>query len=108
MATRTVVLSLLLSLAGMAPSFAALPPYYQRARELQAILEEESIQAKLGGKLIDSITFIEQDRYEVLGGGCLIEVQIVDVPPEKGAPLILGPRKFALSVGEPSCETGDQ
>jgi hypothetical protein len=105
---RSIFLGGLLLLAGMLPSFAALPPYYQRVRELQAILDDESIQAKLGGKPIDSITFIEQDHYEVLGGACLIEVQILDVPLVQGAPPILGPRKFTLSVGDPDCETGDQ
>ena len=106
MMLRSAILVAALVSTAAVPAFAALPPYYQRAREIQAILDSDAVREKLKQAPIDSITSIDTDVYDVAGGACDVEVTIVDVPPEPGKPQMVGPRKFTLDVGDADCSTG--
>lgn len=84
------------------PALAALPPQYQRQRELQAILADNGVADAFGVEGISAIEYVEPDLYRVTGGACTLEVKIVDVPNTHGEGWA-GPREFALAVGEPIC-----
>lgn len=89
----------------LSPVLAALPPQFQRAAELQAILSSEAVEL-LGqqGQLVDAIEYISPDLYRVSGGNCVLFVRIVDVPPaETGEAPMVGPRQFTLDIQEPFC-----
>jgi hypothetical protein len=93
-----------LSLFATSSVLAALPPRYQRQAELIAILNEPDVVNALAPNAIDSIQMIAPDHFEVRGGGCTLEVRLVDLegdfPP--------GPRHIDVDVGELSCpENGD-
>ena len=80
---------------------AALPPQYQRQRELVQIVESEEVGEALAGQPIDEIITDGHDTYTVRAGRCSVQVMIVDVPPRAAG--WVGPRQFSLQVGEPSC-----
>lgn len=82
-------------------AFAALPPYYQRTREISAIAESREVQEALQQSPIESIVWIGQDRVQVKGGYCSVEVQIVDTGKRSDPP---GPRKFKLKTRRANCE----
>ncbi len=90
------------ALSGTAAS-AALPPYWQRTRELQAILESGEIARKLNNRPIDTIERIGIDLYRVRADGCSLEIEIVTDPSGK-PPGWVGPRPFHLKIGEPVCQ----
>lgn len=84
------------------PALAALPPQYQRQRELQAIIADDAVVDAFGFDGIGAVEFVETDLYRVTGGACTLEVKIVDVPNGHGDGWA-GPREFALEVGKPVC-----
>ncbi len=88
------------ALAITTSAFAALPPYYQRAREIAAISESSDVQEALRGAPIDSIVWTGTDRVQVKGGNCSAEVLIIDTGKRSDPP---GPRKFKLKVKKPTC-----
>lgn len=92
-----------LSLAAIAPSFAALPPQYQRQAELQAIVASAEVVDAFGFDGITSIEYVDTDHYRVKGGPCSLDVNIVDLPSphQEGW---TGPREFTIEVGETVCE----
>lgn len=82
-------------------AFAALPPFYQTAKEIKAILESSEVADKLGsGRAISSIVR-EGSNYLVTAGDCALDVQIVYVSPPK--PGFVGPAQFELHVGQVHC-----
>lgn len=81
---------------------AALPPQYQRQRELVEIIQSSEVQAALNGAPIESITRNGEDRYTVTGGVCSVVVEIVDETGQMPGGWA-GPRRFSLSVGEADC-----
>ena len=89
-----------LVLATTTAALAALPPYYQRAREIAAISESAEVQTALQASPIDSIVWTGPDRVQVKGGKCSVDVQIVDTGKRGDPP---GPRKFKLTVRRPVC-----
>lgn len=98
-------LALLLAVAP-APADAALPPQYQRQRELAAIVESPDVLAKLGGRPIQAVTLIAPDHYRVRSDRCELDIRIGDDPPTASEPARPGPRRFRLVVGEPDCRAG--
>lgn len=85
------------------PALAALPPQYQRQRELQAIIADDGVVDAFGFEGIGAVEFIDTDLYRVTGGECTLEVKIVDVPNSHGQGWA-GPREFALELGQPVCK----
>ncbi len=100
---RLHAITILLTGLAATPSFAALPPHYQRQAELEAIIthvvEEFGIDHP-----IESIVLKDTDFYDVISGTCRMEVVIVDVPPAAGAEPMVGPRQFAVESGPLVCE----
>jgi len=84
------------------PAQAALPPYWQRAAELQAIASDRVVAETLERKgQIEAIEATGPDAYVVRAGGCSLEVSIVDAP-ATGEPVV-GPRQFTVEVGTLTC-----
>jgi hypothetical protein len=85
-----------------ATAWAALPPYWQSAREIQAILDDARVHDAL--KYQEPILSIEttgDDVYVLSTERCRVTITIVDKPQ---AEAIVGPRQFDLEVGEAQCE----
>ena len=98
-----LLLALPLILATALPALAALPPQYQRQRELLAIIENAAITDEFGIEGIESVESVGVDRYRVTGGRCALEVTIVDAPSTRPAGFT-GPREFILEIGETVCD----
>ncbi len=98
MRPRLPLLALGAALAAM-PASAALAPRYQRLAELQRVLAD----AGVGGAFespIERVEYVRRDLYRVSGGGCRLDVAIVDLPTP---PDIAGPRRFAVKPDRKLC-----
>ena len=82
---------------------AALPPQYQRQRELQSVITSPDVQEALNGGPIDSVSTDGNDVYLVRSGDCTVSVTIVDSTKKMPAGWA-GPRQYELQVGEAICE----
>ena len=102
-ALHRVLIAIVLTFATTASSLAALPPQYQRQRELQAIVDSIDVVDAFGFDGVDSIEYVGDDIYRVRGGACSLEVTIVDLPNTHGEGWA-GPREFKIEVGMPVCE----
>jgi len=104
--SRILVLPIALAatLLPLLPASAALPPYHQRIRELQAILGSGDVQAKLMEQEIDALEWVAHDLYRVTAGPCALEVRIVNDTSVEREPGWAGPRQFLLEVGDAACE----
>jgi hypothetical protein len=80
------------------PAAAALAPNYQRIVELQAVLALREVAAL--GAPVDRVEWVGVDRYRVSGGGCRIEVAIIDLPTPRDR---VGGRRFEARPGRKSC-----
>ncbi len=88
-------------LIGTASASAALPPYWQRKAEIDAITDSGDVARRLENHgPIDVIEHIGNDHYRV-GGGCTLDVFIVD---DASAEPMPGPRKFKLQIGKLVCK----
>ena len=85
------------------PALAALPPHYQRQKELVAIISHVIEDFGIN-RPIESILMKDQDVYEVTSGRCRMEVVIVDASHEPGEDLMAGPRQFAIEAGPLTCD----
>lgn len=100
-------LGLALVLASAGPALALLPPYWQRAREIETIAADPGVATALerDGPMT-GITAIGEDRYSVTTQHCRLEVTIV---PKKasgakaGDMPMVGPKQFSLKLGSPVC-----
>ncbi|WP_018148247.1 hypothetical protein [Henriciella marina] len=81
---------------------AALPPHFQRQRELVSIIESGDVADALKGRPIDAIEADGTDSYVVRGGDCRVSVQIIS-PGERMLNGWAGPRPYELDVGEADC-----
>ncbi|MEP0322858.1 hypothetical protein [Bauldia litoralis] len=88
-------------LAGICSASAALPPYWQRAREIERIVGDQGINEALDSSPIVSIAVTGEDIYEVRSETCRLTVTIVDVPQDEA---MMGPRKFDLELGQAECQ----
>jgi len=85
-----------------ASAWAALPPYWQSAREIAAIIEDASVHDALKyEEPILSITTSGDDVYLLKTARCSVTVTIVDTPQ---AEVMVGPRQFEIEVGAAQCE----
>lgn len=99
---RIVAASAIVSLIGVSGAGAALSPYYQSVKEIEAIVGDKRVaDAFKYVEPILSITTTGDDVYEVRTERCTLTVTIVDVPTEPG---MMGPRKFDLEVGGADCQ----
>ena len=92
------LLALGAALAAM-PASAALSPRHQRLAELQRVLADPGV----GGAFespVERIEYVMPDLYRVSGGGCRMDVAIVDLPTP---PDIVGGRRFAVKPGRKLC-----
>ena len=93
----------LLLVTAAAGAQAALPPYWQRLREIQAILDSNELAQKLRDTPIDRIERPGEDLYRVQAGPCTLDIRIVDDPAGSTRPAMPGPRRFHIEAGEPTC-----
>jgi hypothetical protein len=94
--------SLAILLSGTIAASAALPPYWQRKAEIQAIVDSGAIAGVLESRgPIDAIERVGNDHYRVRAGGCALDVLIVD---DTSAVAMPGPRKFKLKLGDLACK----
>jgi hypothetical protein len=89
----------ILLLAATAQARAALPPYWQRVHEIQAILDDGEVARKLGEAPVDRIEWTTEDHYRVQAGSCTLDIRIIGEA--RSDP---GPRKFHLQLGDPDCK----
>lgn len=81
---------------------AALSPYWQSVKEIEAIVGDQRVNDALKyEEAILSISTTGNDVYEVRTERCVLRVTIVDVPQEKP---VMGPRQFDLDVGTAACQ----
>ena len=99
---RRTLAVLVLSAVTALPALAALPPQYQRQRELEAVLTA-AVEALGIGSPVDRIEMTAPDVWEVMGGDCHISVTVVDAPTEHEAGWV-GPREFAVQPGDVVCQ----
>lgn len=85
-----------------ASASAALPPYWQSAREIGAILDDPRVHDALKyEEPILSIATSGDDVYVLKTARCTVTVTVVDKPE---AEAMVGPRQFDLEVGAAQCE----
>ena len=81
---------------------AALPPTWQSAKEIAAIVNDQRVHDALKyEEPILSVSVTAPDTYEVRTERCTLTVRIVDKPAKPG---LMGPRQFDLAVGEATCQ----
>lgn len=85
---KTIPLLLAIGSLGLAsPGFAALPPLYQSAHEIKAILEDDELAASLGaGGVIESIEKNESG-YEIRTERKELQVDVIPQPQDKPGPV---------------------
>jgi hypothetical protein len=82
------------------PADAALPPQYQRAAELKAVVADARVANAFGGAPIERVEFVRTDLYRVSAGACRLDVAIVDLPTPAD---VTGGRRFAVKAGRKVC-----
>lgn len=103
MLRRALTLGMFLPLLAT-PVQAALSPYYQSRAEILRILEDPRLDEALGGaRRIVSIEQTDVDVFTIKSEACSIEIRIVDKLDEEQAAMLMGPRQFDISFGEPHC-----
>jgi hypothetical protein len=79
---------------------AALPPYYQSAKEIIAVLNNSEVAEKIGsGRLIHSVTKTE-GGYIINAGNCTLTVNITYSPRTNG---MVGPAIFEVHPDKLDC-----
>ncbi len=97
-------LAMLAALAVLVPAGAnaALSPYWQSAKEIGKIVNDQRVHDALKyEEPILSVAATAPDEYEVRTERCTLKVKIVDKPAKPG---IVGPRQFDIEVGEATCQ----
>jgi len=113
--TRGMLFTLLTAYSTL--SFAALPPFFQDAKEMKAILDNKIVADKItSGRPIQSIERMPSDsntRWQITVGPdseCRLMVQILPAPmslTEPGATMV-GPVPFEIQVGDLQCRSLDK
>jgi hypothetical protein len=94
-------LAALAALALAFPASAALPPQYQRAAELKAILDHAELAGAFPqGQPIDRVEFVRPDLYRVTAGTCFLYAQIVGKAMPAG---MVGARQFDVELSKVDC-----
>lgn len=80
-------------------SLAALPPYWNKVRQYQTVLDSQELKVKLN-TLIESIRDLGDLRFEVNSGACVVTVTLEAEPTERP-----GPTNYSVqTVSEPNCD----
>lgn len=91
-----------LVLSAVLQANAALPPYWQSAREISAIVEDGRVHDALRHEEpILSISTTGDDVYLLKTERCTLSITIVDKP--QAEPMV-GARQFEIEIGEAICE----
>ncbi len=101
---RHRIFAVLAALATLAPAgaHAALPPFWQSAKEITAIVNDQRVHDALKyEEPILSVSVTAPDTYEVKTERCTLTVTIVDKPVKPG---MVGPRQFDIEVGAATCQ----
>ncbi len=101
---KRLSLALLAAATLLVPSIAnaALPPSWQSAKEITAVVNDQRVHDALKyEEPILSVAVSAPDTYEVRTERCRLSVKIVDRPAKPG---FVGPRRFDLAVGEATCQ----
>lgn len=98
---RRILAVLALSACATLPALAALPPHYQRQRELEAVLDA-AVEALGISNRVERIEMTAPDEWNVMGGQCQVSITVVDAPTQHEAGWA-GPREFAVKPGEVVC-----
>ncbi|MDR6430969.1 hypothetical protein [Brucella pseudogrignonensis] len=77
---------------------AALAPNYQRAKELNAVIEAAA--QAVPQYPIDKVIYQNDDKYQVIAGPCSLRATIVSKPMKNG---MVGPRQFDVKLGQTRC-----
>ncbi len=94
--SAVVCLALLLA-AGQAT--AALAPNFQRARELNAVIN--AVAVAVPKHPIDKVISQGRDRYAVVARTCTVIARIVGLPAKPG---VVGLREFEVELDKPDCD----
>ncbi|WP_429807055.1 hypothetical protein [Ensifer sp. B1-9] len=78
---------------------ATLAPNYQRARELNAVIN--AVAVAVPKYPIDKVISQGRDRYAVNAGKCTVMARIVGLPSKPG---LVGPRQFEVQLDKPDCD----
>jgi hypothetical protein len=99
---RTLLRLAAITMPGLAalPVAAALPPQYQRAAELKAVVADPRVANAFDGAPIERIEYVRTDLYRVSAGRCRLDVAIVDLPTPAD---VSGGRRFTVQAGRKVC-----
>ncbi len=98
MARLTLALSTLSLFLITTSSQAALAPNYQRAKELNAVIDAAA--AALPQHPINKVIYQKEDQYQVIAGPCSLRASIASKPMKNG---MVGPRQFEEKLGQKRC-----
>jgi hypothetical protein len=88
--------------AAASSASAALPPYWQSAKQIAAIVNDQQVHDALKyEEPILSISTTGNDIYELKTERCTLTVTIVDKPSNSG---MVGPQQFDVEVGQADCQ----
>jgi hypothetical protein len=83
---------------------AAVPPQYQRPKEIRAILEDAKVlEAFNATHPIEKIERIENAHYRMSSGACFMDIALVDDPSVKHPPNWYGSWTFVVQAGTLIC-----
>jgi hypothetical protein len=92
-------------IVGTKSANAALPPYWQSAKEITTILNDQRVHDALKyEEPILSVSTAGDNVYVIKTPRCSLSVTIVDAPQAPGAAPLIGPRQFDLEVGTATCQ----
>ena len=84
----------------MTAASAALPPFWQSAREISAIVNDQKVHDALTyEEPILSVTVTGDNSYELKTPRCTLSIAVVYKPTK-----MVGPGEFDLEVGEAQCQ----
>lgn len=96
MTFRLVTAALIPALLAVASAEAALPPYWERAAEIRAILDDRQVAAALQDRPVERIERLAERLYRLWAENCRLDVRTVVVPPA-----MPGPATYRIEVGTP-------
>lgn len=94
MKSARIVLSLTALCFSISAS-AALAPYWERAKELATIAQDDGVATAMNGHGIEAIRYVATDEYEISGSSCTVTVALETIPPP---PHVIGARRFTVNV----------
>jgi len=97
---RLLTAAAILFFAGVTAASAALPPFWQSAREISAIVNDQTVHDALNyEEPILSVTATGDGSYELKTLRCALSITVVYQPTK-----MVGSGEFDLEVGEAQCQ----